>query len=101
MPTVSKGRWYDFATSLRLDERCEFGEGDLGIAGGIQILEPANLHITTVDLIRRFGGSTSQLAQWPEEENGEDDDDDRLDRLGKLIDRYQKRASSYAKGSKS
>lgn len=87
-------------TSLSLDERVEFGEGDLGIAGGIQTTEPANLHITTVDMIRRFGGSTSPAAQWPlEEQGGDEDEDDRIDRLEKMIDRLNKRAASYGKKS--
>merc|ERR1719277_1862319 len=101
MATVSKRRWETFVASLRLDERVEFGEGDLGIAGGIQVTEPANQHITTVDMIRRFGGSTSTAAQWPEETTGDEDEDDRIDRLEKLIDRFQKRAASYGKGPKS
>merc|ERR1719499_594973 len=100
MATVSKQRWERFVNTLRLEDRVEFGEGDLGIAGGIQITEPANLNITTVDMIRRFGGSTSTAAQWPEDIGDGEDEDDRIDHLEKLIDRFQKRASSYGKSSK-
>jgi len=100
MTTVSKRRWERFVEVLRLEDRVEFGEGDLGIAGGIQVTEPANLNITTVDMIRRFGGSTSTAAQWPEDLIGEDDEDDRIDRLEKLIERFQKRAHTFGKGSK-
>eukprot|EP00913_Durusdinium_trenchii_P009135 g8585.t1 len=39
---VSPKRWKRFLTSLRFDERLEFNEGDIGMAGGIQIMEPAN-----------------------------------------------------------
>merc|ERR1719343_460488 len=100
MATVSKSRWESFVTMLRLEDRVEFGEGDLGIAGGIQITEPANQNITTVDMIRRFGGSTSTAAQWPEDMIGDEDEDDRIDKLEKLIDRFQKRAQSYGKSGK-
>merc|ERR1719343_72138 len=100
MPTVSKRRWERFVEVLHLEDRVEFGEGDLGIAGGIQTTEPANQNITTVDMIRRFGGSTSTAAQWPEDIGDGDDEDDRIDKLEKLIDRFQKRAQSYGKGGK-
>merc|ERR1740123_465184 len=100
MPMVSKRRWERFVEVLRLEDRVEFGEGDLGIAGGIQMTEPANQNITTIDMIRRFGGSTSTAAQWPEDMIGDEDEDDRIDKLEKLIDRFQKRASTYGKGSK-
>merc|ERR1740123_1693725 len=100
MPTVSKRRWERFVEVLHLEDRVEFGEGDLGIAGGIQMTEPANQNITTVDMIRRFGGSTSTAAQWPEDMADGEDEDDRIDKLEKLIDRFQKRASTYGKSSK-
>jgi len=92
MPSVPAWRWQRFLKNLRLDERCEFGEGDLGLAGGIQVWEPAALNITTVDMIRRFGGSTSTAAQWPEEAG--DDEDDQLDRIEKLVEKAMKRMGS-------
>jgi len=85
---VSPKRWKRFLAILRFDERLEFNEGDIGLAGGIQILEPSNANPTTVDVIKRFGGSTSPTMPWPEEE--EDGDDDRFDRLEKLIVRTTK-----------
>ena len=48
-------------------------------------------NITTVDMIRRFGGSTSQAAQWPLDDNAGDDEDDRFDRMEKLIEKAMKR----------
>ena len=45
----------------------EFNEGDVGVAGGIQVLEPANQHPTSVESIRRYGGSTAPSMPWPEE----------------------------------
>lgn len=92
---VSPKRWKRFLASLRFDERLEFNEGDIGLAGGIQILEPPNANPTTVDLIKRFGGSTSPTMPWPEEE--EDGDDDRFDRLEKLIVRTTKSVTGKRK----
>merc|ERR1712039_973747 len=63
-------------------------------AGGIQLLEPASLNITTVDMIRRFGGSTSPAAQWPEEDQAGDDEEDRFERMEKLIEKAMKRMTS-------
>merc|ERR1712217_53221 len=98
--SVSKTRWSRFITSLHLDEKVEFGEGDVGLSGGMQVLEPANANITTVDMIRRFGGSTSTTAQWPEEEGAAGDEDDRFERMEKLIEKAMKRMSSTKKKSK-
>jgi len=91
MPSVTSSRWTQFVDSLKLEDRVEFGEGDLGLAGGIQVFEPASANITTVDMIRRFGGSTSPLAQWPAEENAGDDEEDRFEKLEKLIEKAMKR----------
>merc|ERR1712060_675491 len=100
MMSVSGKRWDKFIAALHLEDACEFGEGDIGLAGGIQVLELASLNITTVDMIRRFGGSTSPAAQWPEEEQAGDDEEDRFDRMEKLIEKAMKRMSSGSKGSK-
>merc|ERR1719252_341815 len=51
---VSKNRWTAFVDSLRLGKRLEFNAGDIGVAGGIQMREAANIHPTTVDMIKRF-----------------------------------------------
>jgi len=100
MPSVPSSRWHAFVQSLRLEDRVEFGEGDLGLAGGIQVFEPASANITTVDMIRRFGGSTSPLAQWPAEENAGDDEEDRFEKLEKLIEKAMKRMTSGKGGKK-
>jgi len=83
MPAVSPKRWNLFKDSLGLDNRIEFNEGDIGVAGGYQVLEPANAHPTTIDYIKRVGGTTSALAQWPEEEG--DMEDDKFGKLEALI----------------
>merc|ERR1719502_581575 len=96
---VSAKRWQRFLTSLKLDERLEFNEGDIGLGGGIQVTEPSNANPTTVDMIKRFGGSTSPAMPWPEEEGTGDDDDDKFDRLEKVILRATKKMEGA--GSKS
>jgi len=101
MPSVAKWRWNRFLASVRLEERVEFGEGDLGLSGGVQVWEPASANVTTVDMIRRFGGSTSPGAQWPEEEVCGDDEEDRFDRMEKLIEKAMKRMGTRAKGGSS
>jgi len=83
MPAVSPKRWNYFKDSLGLDTRIEFNEGDVGVAGGYQMMEPSNAHPTTVDTIKRVGGTTSALAQWPEEEG--DAEDDKFGKLEALI----------------
>jgi hypothetical protein len=99
MATVTHWRWEKFVRALRLDERCEFGEGDIGLAGGIQVTEASNVNVTTVDMIRRFGGSTSPAALWPEEDQQGDDEEDAFDRIEKTLQKAMKRMSS-GKGSK-
>jgi uncharacterized membrane protein YgcG len=92
MPSVPKKRWAKFVDSLRLNKRLEFNPGDIGIAGGIQMREAANLNPTTVDMIKRFGGSTSQDIQWPEDE-ADGDGDDRFERMEKLIQKALQRVT--------
>jgi len=96
MTSVPSWRWQRWKRGLKLDERCEFGEGDLGVTGGIQVWELASMNVTTVDMIRRFGGSTSVAAQWPEEADA--DEDDQLDRIEKLIEKAIKRMGSGGGG---
>merc|ERR1712060_1032644 len=90
-------RWFRFVEGLNLEQRIEFNEGDVGLAGGIQVLEPANANPTTIDMIKRFGGSTSPSIQWPEEEQG-DDDSDKFERIEKLIQRAMQRLNTKGGG---
>jgi len=90
MPFVAKTRWNAWVESLRLEDRLEFNQGDVGLPGGIQVTEPASANPTTVDSIRRFGGSTSPAMQWPEEDHDGDGDNDRFDRLEKMLQRLFK-----------
>jgi len=101
MPSVTQKKWTDFVDSLELRKRIEFNEGDVGLPGGIQVLEPASANPTTVDTIRRFGGTTSPTVKWPEEEGGGDDENDKFSRVEDLIkklgDQAAKAASSGVK----
>merc|ERR1719296_384274 len=101
MLNVPRKRWQDFAASLKLDERVEFGEGDIGLPGAIQVLEPASANRSNVEMITRYGGSTEPSAQWPEDVNT-DDSDDRVERMEKRMEKaLQKMASSSTnRGSK-
>merc|ERR1712187_138962 len=96
MPSVTAKNWARFLNGLKLDQRLEFNEGDVGLAGGVQVSEAASSHPTTVDMIKRFGGSTSPAMQWPEEDGAGDDDSDKFDRLESLIKKTMER---IAKGT--
>ncbi len=39
---ISAKRWARFLSRLVFDERMEFNEGDIGLAGGVQVTEPSN-----------------------------------------------------------
>lgn len=98
--SVSNKRWEHFVASLKLDGNLEFNEGDVGFAGGIQVLEPSGLHPTTQEQIRRFGGSTSPAMHWPAEPT--DDEDNKFERLEKLVTRATKQMTgSRSRSSKS
>merc|ERR1719454_2600778 len=100
MPVVSQKRWTFFVESLALDSKTEFNAGDVGVTGGIQILEPANQNPTTSDMIKRFGGSTSVEMQWPVEQEGQGDEADRFERLENLIQKTLKRITKGGAGGK-
>merc|ERR1712187_853186 len=91
MPSVSPKSWASFLNGLKLEQRLEFNEGDVGLAGGIQVCESASTHPTTIDMIKRFGGSTSPAMQWPEEDGTGDDDSDKFERLESLIKKTMER----------
>ncbi|CAE8585201.1 unnamed protein product [Polarella glacialis] len=99
VPVISAYRWRSWLATLRLDERLEFNEGDVGLAGGVQVLETANANPTNIDMIHRFGGSTSPAMQWPEEDAG-NDESDKFERLEKVILRATRKMGGGKKGSK-
>ncbi|CAJ1356218.1 unnamed protein product [Effrenium voratum] len=87
---VSAKRWNRFTASLRMDEKLEFNEGDIGLPGGIQVSEPASAHPVTTDSIKRYGGSTSPASHWPETSNDQETED-KVDKLEKIIERAVKK----------
>ncbi|CAK9017655.1 Pentatricopeptide repeat-containing protein [Durusdinium trenchii] len=86
-------------TCLKFDQRLEFNEGDIGVAGGIQVYEPSNLNPTTVDSVRRFGGSTAPGMPWPQDPLADDQSDDRLEKLEKLVVKAMKTITDKKGGS--
>merc|ERR1711953_873794 len=94
MVGIQDKRWLRFVEGLGMEQRIEFNEGDVGLAGGMQVLEPANANPTTIDMIKRFGGSTSPSIQWPEEDGQGDDDTDKFERLEKLIQKAMARITA-------
>eukprot|EP00927_Polykrikos_kofoidii_P033473 TRINITY_DN282_c0_g1_i7.p1 TRINITY_DN282_c0_g1~~TRINITY_DN282_c0_g1_i7.p1 ORF type:complete len:1106 (-),score=182.29 TRINITY_DN282_c0_g1_i7:180-3497(-) len=92
MPQVTRKQWDNFVESLGFEKKIEFNEGDVGVNNGIAMTEKANLHPTTVDVIKRFGGSTSPDMQWPAEDNG-NEEGDRFERLETLIKRAMERVT--------
>jgi len=98
MPKVSVKRWGRFVASLGFEKRIEFNEGDVGLANGVAQLEPARQNPTTVDMIKRFGGSTSPSIQWPAEESAGDDDSDKFERLETMMKRIMERIAKLDSG---
>eukprot|EP00931_Biecheleriopsis_adriatica_P103700 TRINITY_DN78502_c0_g1_i1.p1 TRINITY_DN78502_c0_g1~~TRINITY_DN78502_c0_g1_i1.p1 ORF type:complete len:560 (-),score=121.44 TRINITY_DN78502_c0_g1_i1:218-1834(-) len=100
MPSISRSRFARFIERLKMDEKLEFGEGDVGLPGGIQVLEPAGAYPTNVDKIKRFGGSTSPAMQWPEEDDEDNTEGDKFERLTKSLQIMAKKMGDAQKSSK-
>jgi hemoglobin-like flavoprotein len=58
-----------FVETVNFNKRLEFNEGDVGISGGIQVLEPAGDYIVLTDTVVRYGGSCAEDMQWPEDQS--------------------------------
>jgi len=86
-----KAKWDKYVISLKLDEPLEFNEGDVGLAGGIQVKEPASLHPVAADGVIRFGGSVSPDMQWPEEVRAEAEEKDKYYKLERLAQKTLRR----------
>eukprot|EP00930_Biecheleria_cincta_P078041 TRINITY_DN6540_c0_g1_i1.p1 TRINITY_DN6540_c0_g1~~TRINITY_DN6540_c0_g1_i1.p1 ORF type:complete len:1197 (-),score=226.04 TRINITY_DN6540_c0_g1_i1:101-3667(-) len=100
MEGVSPKQWNKFLASLGFDVCLEFNEGDIGLPGGIQVLEDANAVPTTKDAIVRFGGSTHPSMPWPEDKTTimDDGDDDKFDRLEKQLSKISKKLDELPSG---
>jgi len=99
IPYVSMKRWHSWVETLKHEECLEFNQGDVGLAGGVQILEASNLNPTTVDAIKRFGGSTSPAMQWPEDAEEAGGENDRLGKVEKLLTRALRKMDAGKKGT--
>ncbi|CAE7537410.1 unnamed protein product [Symbiodinium natans] len=86
--SLSRKRWSAFLTALGMDKPLEFNEGDVGLAGGIQVLESASVHPVFEDTIKRYGGSTASDAPWPREVAEEEDD--RMAKLERTLSKIVK-----------
>merc|ERR1719504_10370 len=93
VPQISELRWDRFVASLDMDAKLEFNPGDIGLPGGIQVLEAANANPTNKCAVVRYGGSTSLLIPWPVSDD-EDADTDKFDRLEKMIQKAMQAAST-------
>eukprot|EP00435_Cladocopium_sp_Y103_P041624 s702_g11.t1 len=69
---VKLSRWQKFMNSMHLDQKVDFEQGDIGLAGGIKTYEPALAHPIAKDQIVRFGGRTEGHLPWPEKNLRED-----------------------------
>lgn len=93
MASAPKKRWSSFLLSLGFENRLEFNEGDIGIAGGLQVIEQASIVAVTEDAVKRYGGSTAPTMPWPTETEATDIEKERFDRLEKLIQKSMKHKS--------
>ncbi|CAK9041035.1 unnamed protein product [Durusdinium trenchii] len=78
LKAVQMKRWKSFVASLALDRRVDFEEGDLGLAGGVKVFEPALAHPVTKDQIVRFGGQTDPSLPWPEKTRDEESSTEKM-----------------------
>jgi len=88
-------RWVRFLGKLRLDQKVEFNEGDVGLAGAIQLSEPASLNPVTTERILRYGGTCSAKMRWPDEKSVTKD---RLERMEHLVRKALKKVTTKARG---
>lgn len=106
MASCPKAKWKSFVADLRLDEKREFDEGDLGLSGCIQSHEPSGLHRQNEEPIKRYGGTTAPEAPWPEERLRrsamlEDTPDARLAHIEYLLEKALRRQGKEVAGGHS
>jgi len=97
MEQVTQKSWSRFLAKLNFEEKLEFNQGDVGLPGGVQVLEPANASVVTEDSIKRYGGATAPTVPWPEEDVAVEED--RFERLEKLLIKAGKRKKGTSQGS--
>jgi uncharacterized membrane protein YgcG len=94
--TVSHARWQRFVASLSLDQKVEFNEGDVGLAGAIQLNEPASLNPVTQETILRYGGQCSPEMRWPIDKSSLNKD--RFERMESLLKKAHAKVNKMQKG---
>mmetsp|Transcript_16320 Transcript_16320/g.28583 ORF Transcript_16320/g.28583 Transcript_16320/m.28583 type:complete len:1108 (+) Transcript_16320:55-3378(+) len=90
MQSCPTKKWKSWVASKNFDERTEFDEGDLGLAGCVQVIEPAAKNRTSVEQIQRFGGTTARSMPWPEDRKKKRTDLNEDDRYAFLEEVLQK-----------
>jgi hemoglobin-like flavoprotein len=94
--TINAKQWGRFVANCKFDQRLEFAQGDVGISGGMQILESARLHTIVSDTILRFGGSCAPEQPWPEETSNEEEN--KFDKLERLLQKAIKKMVMQSTG---
>jgi len=84
MSKMNQEKYTRFLDTLGLDQPLEFNQGDVGMAGGMQVLELQSQTLVTQDRIKRFGGSCALDMQWPEEV-GAETEEEQLAKLEQLM----------------
>lgn len=97
MNLCARSKWNKFKLSLKLDTKLEFDEGDVGVPGGVQRVEPVSFRHVPEETIRRYGGPTSEKAPWPEDKNEEGED--RFERLENVLHQAVKQLIKGAQSS--
>jgi hypothetical protein len=97
MFNCSKLKWERFCEVLNFEEKIEFDEGDIGLAGGIQKFEPQG-QVIVKDAIKRYGGSTSPDMPWPPDKASTEDVEERWDRLEGLLSKALRRLHQNTSG---
>jgi hypothetical protein len=96
--TIQDLPWNKFVESCGFENKLEFSEGDVGVNGGMQTTEPAQLHSNTRETIFRFGGSCSPENPWPEEDH-EADAENKFDKMERLLQSAIKKMVVSATGA--
>lgn len=91
---LQPAKWEHFVNSLNFDKPLEFNEGDVGMAGGLQVCEPASEYVVLRETIARFGGLCSEDMQWPDEGRQEEA---KLDKVQELATEVLRCATKQAK----
>lgn len=96
LSNFNRRHFANFVASLGFDQPVEFNQGDVGVAGGLQLTEPASAHVVLQDSILRFGGSCSAELEWPEETK-RSEDKDQLGKVESLAKKLLRRVTQEAK----